>query len=71
MSADEKATDERPAALLPMNERRDMLCFLDMQDLLTELDEIRRRQVSSRVMNSTTAKIRSKRVKVGHFASPP
>jgi hypothetical protein len=34
MSADEKATDDRPAALLPMNERRDMLFFFDMRDLL-------------------------------------
>jgi hypothetical protein len=35
-SADEKATDVRPAALRPMNERRDMRCFLDMRDLLSE-----------------------------------
>jgi hypothetical protein len=34
MSAEENATDDRPAALLPMNERRDMLFFLDMRDLL-------------------------------------
>jgi hypothetical protein len=39
MSADEKATDDRPAALLPMNERRDMLFFLDMRDLLMETYE--------------------------------
>jgi hypothetical protein len=43
MSAEEKATDERPAALLPMNERRDMLFFLDMRDLLMDFDESRGR----------------------------
>jgi hypothetical protein len=43
MSAPEKATEDRPAALLPMNERRDMLFFLDMRDLLMEFDESRGR----------------------------
>ena len=46
MSAEEKATDDRPAALLPMNERRDMLFFLDMRDLLMDFDESRGRFVS-------------------------
>jgi hypothetical protein len=41
MSADEKATEVRPAALRPMNERRDRLCFLDMRDLLDDRDGIR------------------------------
>jgi hypothetical protein len=40
MSADEKATDDRPAALLPMNERRDMLFFFDMRDLLADSYDI-------------------------------
>jgi hypothetical protein len=46
MSADEKATDDRPAALLPMNERRDMVDFLDMNDLLSDLNGIRGPRVS-------------------------
>jgi hypothetical protein len=40
-SADEKATEVRPAALLPRNERRDRLFFLDMRDLLDDTDGIR------------------------------